>query len=351
MSKITIREFFQQNYIDTKKITQKFIDTYKGKVTGRKPLNVKEVCVGDLTFEHNGRTPKAIDVMNYISKEGGLNWYMLGVLKLARLNGRLNDVADGLHRAIQTCIVLGPDAMVPVTETEFDTSEQIHGCFWKSHSRAKTVNNEANHVAQIRSGEPEKENFNIDKMLKKIGNTVVYEDDDRFEPTQNKPEWSVMVGPLKQILKDVKNDTDTVTTAIKLYQKAFAHTYSEQAKPYGIVGQINQAFAYLLIVNKEWFEGEYKNISNLAHFEEFLIGSAKMRPNKKDWFYRHYMADRMEKKYQGTAMGIWTEFCSWFTNSVGRGGGRPTGTMLDNALKGKIFVQPTEDKEGEQKAA
>jgi hypothetical protein len=69
MSKITIREFFQQNYIDTKKITQKFIDKYKGKVTGRKPLNVKEVCVGDLTFEHNGRTPKAIDVMNYISEE------------------------------------------------------------------------------------------------------------------------------------------------------------------------------------------------------------------------------------------------------------------------------------------
>jgi len=348
MSIITVREFFQQNYIKTNKIPQRFIDTYKGKVKGRKPSDVKEVCVGDLTFEHNGRTPKASAVMDHIEKEGGLNWYLLDVIKLASLNGRVNDIADGLHRAIKTCVVLGPDTMVPVTETEFDTSAEIYGCFWKSHSFQKNVSNEANHIAQIRSGQPEQQNFNIEKMLKKIGNTVVYEDDDRFEPSQNKLEWSVMVGPLKQIMKDVKNDPASVITAIQLYQKAFAHTYLGQTKPYGIVGQINQAFAYLLTVNNEWFEGTYKNISNLDHFEEFLIGLAKMKPNKRDWFYKHYMADRMEKKYQGTAMGIWTEFCSWFSTSVGRGGGRPTGTMLDKVLVGKIFVKKDETS---QKAA
>lgn len=337
MSTITVREFFEENYLKTNKIPQSFIDTYRGKVKGHQPQDVRQVVVGDLTFEYNGRRPKANDVMKYIEKEGGLNWYLFGTLDLATINNQVEDIWNALHRAIMVCICLGPDAKVPALITEFDKKSEIHGTFWKHNGgRSKNVTPEQNHVAQIKSGEPEKVNEIVHNILKKTGNTVVYVEDDIYEPISNKTEWQVMVGPLKQMLVDIKN-VNVIQQGIELYQQTFSHTYNGN-KPYKVVGQICQALICLLQVNHEWLSKDCKDKSNLTYFKEWLRNRAQTETDKTKWFFKEHMADRMEKKYLGTAYGIWSAFVHYFANSISRGGARPTLVKMDKALDGKIFT-------------
>lgn len=348
---ITLREFFQKHYIDSGAIPQSFIDTYKGKVKGKKPIDVPLACVGDLTFEVNARTPEANDVMDYIRKEGGLSWYLLGALQLARLLGNIMDIADGLHRAIAVCIVEGTEAMVPVNTTEFDHISEAHGVFWKKHSRAKSVNNQANHVAQVRSGDMEKDNNTLHIICKQLGDTVVYSNCNRYEPVANKLEWSIMVGPFKQIFKDVKKDTSTVIKAIEIYQKTFAEELSGNGRPVQITGQIYQAMAYLLKVNQPWLTESCKGKTNLEHFEDYLVNLGRVQTRKETWYYRHCMADRMEKKYQGTAYGIWQEFVSYF-KKLYRGKNTASMKAIEKDLDGKIYFKPEdEDQDASKKAA
>ena len=42
-STITVREFFQKNYLENKKIPQQFIEQYQGKVKGNQPQDVGQV--------------------------------------------------------------------------------------------------------------------------------------------------------------------------------------------------------------------------------------------------------------------------------------------------------------------
>lgn len=349
MTTMTVREFFKENYLDNEKIPQSFIEQYQGKVRGNSPQDVAQVVVGDLTFEYNGRRPKANKVMEYIQKEKGLNWFLFGTLDLATIDGKIEDIWNALHRAIIACVVLGPNAKVPALITQFNNAKEIYGTFWKHNGgRSQNVSPEQNHVSQIKSGEPEVQNEVINNILKLTNNTVVYVEHDLFEPCTNTTDWTVMVGPLKRMVEDVR-DISTVHEGLELYQRTFAHTYSGQ-KPFKVVGQICQALTCILQINHEWLSKTTLGKTNFQHFENWLLVKAKGETDKTKWFYKEYIADRMEKKYLGTAFGIWKAFVHTFALSVSRGASKPTLIKMNLAMKGKIFTAKTPEDEEAQAA-
>jgi hypothetical protein len=325
----TVKQFFQEHYLDTNKIPQAFIDKYRGKVRGNQPEDVKRCVVGDLTFKYNGRRPKATDIMNYIRKEDGLNWHLFKTLDLAKVGDEVVDIWNALHRAIIACVVLGPDAEVPALISKFDIPEQIHSNFWKDNGgRTKSVTPEQNHVAQIRSLEPEDLNNKINRLLMQIGNTVVHVEDDIFEPQTSQPDWAINVGPMKQMIHDIADDTHIIDGA-KTYQKTFIHTYNGVG-PYKIIGQIFQALVFILEVESDYLSRSTDGKSNLVWFVDWLMTRAKTSPNKaKHWLYKQYAHDRMEKRYVGTAFGIWEDFVSYCGSSITRGSSKATNVRLE----------------------
>jgi hypothetical protein len=336
MSTTTVRQFFYENYIETGKIPQSFIDQYRGKTKGHKPQKSDHVIVGDVTFKYNGRRPKANDIMNYIKKENGLNWHLFKTLDLAKIGDDVEDIWNALHRAIIACVVEGPDAEVPALISHFDRPEDIHANFWKDNGgRTKQVTPEQNHVAQIRSLEPEAINHQIDEILKGWNNTVVYVEEDIFEPSVNKPEWSINVGPVKQMIQDIPSG-DYITSGIRLYQEVFGHTYNGN-KPFKIMGQIVQALSLILSVEAEYLYKSTKGKENMHWFSEWLKNRAILSPDKaKHWLYKNYTSDRMEKRYFGTAYGIWSDFVTYCGSSMTKGSGKATLNRLEKKYKSSL---------------
>ena len=84
-TKTTIRDFFQTEYLDTKRIKESFIQKWQGKTHGRSPDGVQYVTVGDLTFDYNSRRPKATTIMKYIEDSKGLDWHLFGSCQIAKV--------------------------------------------------------------------------------------------------------------------------------------------------------------------------------------------------------------------------------------------------------------------------
>jgi len=321
---MTVREFFQKEYIDTKQIKQSFIEKYQGKTKGHKPNNIPSVKVGDLTFTYNGRRPKASTIKSYIEKEGGLNWYLFGSCQIAQVNEQ-QDLWDTLHRAILACTVLGPDAEVPAITTNFDTGSHVHSTFWKANGGSiKKVTPEQIFIAQIKSNDPEPQMRFINTILEQTKDVVVFEEKEIYEPRNNDFVWHINVGPMKQMLIDIK-DPKYILEAIDLYKKSFSHIYASE-KPKPMIGQLITAFSMIFLKNSEWFKNSTKGKSNLDHFEDWVAKQAVMTTKKyltRDWLYKEHEHDRQEKRYLGTALGIWERFVDHFRDDISGGSACP----------------------------
>jgi len=319
----TVREFWQSEFIDTKLISQDFIDRYYGKTTGRQPNDISLRTVGDLSFTFNGRRPKAPKIKEYIEKQNGLNWYLFGACQIAKI-GPVEDMWDALYRSMICCTVLGPDANVPAIITEFDVGEEIHYAFWNVNGGSmKKVSPEQVFIAQIKSQVPTPQSRSINEILKLTDDVVVFEDKEIFEPNNNSYAWNINVGPMKQMLLDIK-DENLITDALDIYKNTFEHLYPS-ARPKKIQGQIVTALAFILKVNIDFFATSTKGKDNLEHFTDWLtLRSAVAVSLDKNWQYKNYMHDRMEKRYLGTANGIWEDFCIYFKAQISAGASAPS---------------------------
>lgn len=342
---ITVREFFQTQYLDTGAIPQSFIDKYKGKTKGYQPNNVDRVTVGDITFGFNGRRPKASKIKDYIRQEDGINWWLFETLKLAKVDGGY-DVWDALHRAIMTCVVLGPDAEVPATFTHFDSGKDVHSTFWKVNGpRSKKVTPEQQFIAKIRADDAGDLEHDIMIMLEKSGNTVVYEDDEIYEPTRNTTDWHIKYAPCKDMVTNRRlicqqnsdidwPDYSVIVDAIHLYQKVFYKSYRLNEKPKLINSQVIKALSLVLDKNYQWFretstggwDGSYpkQTKTNREWFETFLLERVKTEPSiSEGWLFKEWPHDRMEKRHFGTAYGLWKKFVTWYDFNVKNSNCRP----------------------------
>ena len=316
--KVTVRELFQ-HWLDTNQITQKQLDIWQGKVFGNKPNKTTMRTVGDIELTLNGRKPKARDVMKYLNKEGGLNWHLLDTVKIGYVNGKIEVHGyDGGHRMMAVCIVLGPDALIPTSETLFPTEDDIVRAFYKSNSTgwSKNVTKEVFAISVIRAGDDEGFLTEAYNVLKKDGETVIFEDDEIFEPAGNKPEYSVMVAPVEDMCK---NHSAYISEALRIYKKAFAPIYKSNTTPKKVEGQILKALTFLLdVCDEHHLSKSYQGISNAYAFEEWLTSMVSMTPAKKLWsnqLAKENPHERMELRHLGVARGIWEKYCLWYTNA------------------------------------
>lgn len=317
----TVRQFFKEQFLDNKAISQKFIDTWKGKQHGNKPVGVPTRVVGDLTFTYNGRRPTANKIKQYIEKHEGIDWFLHGALNVAKI-GDKEDLWDSLHRAIIDCVVLGPDAEVPALVTEFNDGKEVHSNFHEVNGgSAKHTTPEQSFISQMRGKRQEPETRNIYDLLESTGNVSVYENDDLYEPQHATVNWSVNVGPCRQMLTDIKDRKD-ILKGFDMYKDCFESTYKGKIKPYKMLGQLLGALIFLNHENKSWLSKEYKGKSNAEYFVDWMKDSIKVKPKlAEQWLFRNYMHDRQEKRYLGTAKGIWEGFMHFYIPSVSKNQG------------------------------
>ncbi len=328
---VTVRDYFQQHFIDTNAIPQKFLNEYRGKVFGNSPEDTRTQCVGDLTFEFQGRRPKPSKVKSLLKKEGGINLTMLGSIQLANIEDReeeLSDIWNGLHRAMMTCIVQGPDAEVPVDVTKFANGKEVHSIFWKSQgSRATNTTKEQNFISQIKSTLPEAETESVFNLLSNTNDVVIFEDAEIYEPVKNSIAWQVKVAPCVDMLKDTKGIHGNILLAFEIYKSTFTHSYGAKPKtPKMMNSQVVKALNLIFEKNPAFFEGSTKTMQgttedNIDLFEKWLAKAVEFTPSiEKNWLHKEYPHDRMEKRHFGTALGIWEKFVNYWTLSVSTGG-------------------------------
>ena len=343
-TKITVREYFQKNFIDSGKVKPNFIEKYRNKTCGHQPQGMPTVVVGDQTFEYNGRRPKPNKCMDNIVKSDGLDWYQFGALMIAETEEGARDLWDTLHRAMMACIVLGPDAKVPAMITPFESGQKIHANFWKVNGgRTKTVTPEQKFIAQIKSEEPEKEQASVHDVLKTLKDVVIFEEKEIFEPIQNTFNWSVNYGPMAQMLKDIQ-DPEHIKQGFELYKTAFKQTYDNPAIPLKVVGQLVQALVMLCKANETWLANECKQVSNFTHFQNWLTDTARVRQDKyKHWLYKENFHDRMEKRYLGTAVGIWGDFVTYFGKAITKGSSKCTNDAIQKLYNASLLKYKTKE--------
>jgi hypothetical protein len=344
---ITVREFFQTHYIDTGLIPQSFIDKYFGKTKGNQPNDIKKVCVGDITFRWNGRKPKASTIKSYIKKEDGINWFLFDTLKLAQLDGVTADAWDTLHRAIIVCVVLGPDAMVPATITRFNSSQEVHSTFWKMNgSRSKKVTPEQSFISKVKADDCETVDQEILTLLEKLGDVVIYEDEELFEPANNSAEWSIKYAAAKDLVVKFRKrglpDYDLIIAQFRLYQEIFLRSYRSDIKPKSINGQLIKALVLIATTQQQWLSTvsiaghdsvDYSKEKRYNHdwFRHWLKTTvAGRRSIEQQWLYQMYSHDRMEKRHYGTALGIWKDFVSWYDFEVKNSRARPHSEWMES---------------------
>ena len=336
----SVRDFFQKHYIDTGTIPMSFLDKYKGKTKGNQPNDINKVCVGDITFRWNGRKPKASTIKSYIKKEDGINWYLFDTLKLAQVDGVTEDAWDTLHRAIMACVVLGPDAMVPATITRFDDGKEVHSTFWKTNgSRSKKVTQEQTFISKVKADDCETVDQEILTLLDKLGDVVIYEDEELFEPAANTAEWSIKYAAAKDLVEKFRKnglpDYGLIVAQFRLYQDIFLRSYRTDINPKIINGQLVKALVLIASKQQEWLvdtstaghdseEYSKEKCYNKDWFERWLRKAVLSRRSiEQQWLYKEWGHDRMEKRHFGTAYGIWKDFVSWYDFEVKNSKKRP----------------------------
>jgi len=312
----TVRELLA-TWVANGEISPKQIARFQNKEYGNQPENANYLCVGDLSFKHNGRIPRAKDILKSLSTENGINWHLFETVNVARLpDGSSDSAYNGGHRSMMAAVCFGPDAEVPVTHSQFPDDQTVIQTFWKSNTETKNVNPECVAIAQIRAGDKSSKLAEIEKILLADGDTVIYENTDIFEPQQNQPNWSIKVKAMEDMCKDHK---PYANDGIKLYKSVFRQIMTGSNTPFVIEGTVLKALTFILdTCNAHHFSQNYKGISNRTYFENWLVDSVKCKPALKLWHQKHAKAnplERLEKRHIGVAKGIWEEYCIFYTNT------------------------------------
>jgi len=268
-------------------------------VHGKKSGGQEEVPIEVENFKGN-RLPNANDISKYLKT--GFNWGLYGSPLVARIEegpekGKLV-VYDGGHRKAMYEIRFPDLKTFPATVIDVKDMQEVARLFHRINGTAsKKVNNETRFINQFLGDEFDDIGDEID--LLENTDVVVMQSETSYAPdTIPHPKWKITSSAISQLCKIGKSEAEE---ALNIYKKSFGSNNTV----HNITGQIVKAFAHIIKVEKTHFEN-----NSTDHFSNWIKRLADVDSTISSWLYKiEFPHDRMERRHQGTACGIWKKYC------------------------------------------
>lgn len=259
---------------------------------------------------YGNRTPKAKVLSDYL--KNGFDWGLYGAPLVAKLPDGTLKIYDGGHRVAMLQIEDPTRKTFPGVIIDVEDTKQIARMFHRVNgSAASFVNPETRFINEV-LGEEE----GIEKYISVLekSKVTVYEAEDNFVPKTVHPKWKINVKPMQ----DMVNDCPFATVwSLNLYTTAWGQfdKYSTELGT-AITGQIVKG---LFTIKKCNVDNFFNIPTNEKRFMDWFVRNVGDNPSKSDWLFNvEYKHDRMESRHYGTALGIWTKFCSYARNQPWR---------------------------------
>ena len=281
----------------------------------------------------SNRIPKQTNLNKYLKKsDNQFVWALFGAPVIAEYPDGEREVIDGRHRVDLLTMSLPNITQYPATIVQVKDKQEASRLFHRYNGTSSSkVSNECRFIHEVLGDETSLLKDEIIRLLAETGITI-WEHDECYVPQQVTPEWRINLKGIEFMITqnngsrfEMADGTirpeaqyGTARDALNLYMKAWGpYAKSKKDTPKVVTVQIAKALQHIYMTYGDWLRNE----AHRDAFENWFIKRIEFAPNIAEHLYNaEYQHDRMEWRHLGTALGLFTAFCSHMRNRTLSGG-------------------------------